>query len=114
MEAIKHWTNVLKQMNESSAVDGISVNVKFKTVSPDTTAFWSFDDYDFGIKETTDALDIFRQWKTEIEKYYSENGFTVEVVSLDGPVHYDNEFNVGLKCLGDCDKNALEEFNELS
>lgn len=95
-------------MNESSVNDGIHVDVKFDISKPDVVTFWSLDSYGFGIKSSDDALDIFRQWKAEIEKYYAEKGFNVEVVSIEGPVHYDNEFNVGLKCLAGCNKAALK------
>lgn len=37
-------------MNESSVIDGMHVDVKFDTIAPDVVAFWSFDDYEFGIK----------------------------------------------------------------
>ena len=110
MESIKYWEKQLKSMNESSELDGIHIDVKFNTIKPDIVAFWSFDSYEFGIKNSNDALDILRQWKNEIEKYYKDNGFNVEVVNIEGPVHYDNEFNIGLKCLAGCDKIALTSF----
>ena len=98
MESIKYWQKQLKQLNESSVVDGINVSVKFGAEKPNVTTMWSFDSYEFGIKASDDALDIFRQWKAEIEKYYDENGFAVSVVSIEGPAHYDDEFDIGLIC----------------
>ena len=110
MEAIKHWKGVLKEMNESSVIDGIHIDVKFNyNMTPDITVFWTLDSYEFGIKKSNNALDILRQWKAEIEKYFSERGFNVEIVSMEGPVHYDNEFNFGIKCLEGCDKDALKQ-----
>lgn len=109
-EAIAYWEKQLKKLNESSVNDGMHIDVKFSDARPDIIAFWSFDEYGFGIKKTDDFLDIIRQLKFEIEKYYGDNGFTVEVVGFEGPVHYDNEFNVGLKCLAGCDRKALQAF----
>lgn len=111
-EAIAYWEKQLKKLNESSVIDGVYMAVTFDKVQPDITAFWSFDSYEWGIKESDDALDILRQWKAEIEKYYKDHGFAVKVVKIDGPVHYDNEFHVGLKCLAGCDKEALKDFLE--
>ena len=109
-EAIKYWKKQLKKLNESSVIDGIHMSVKFDTARPDVMSFWNLDSYEFGIKKSNDAIDILRQWKAEIEKYCMEHGFDVQVVSMEGPVHYDDEFNVGLKCVGDCDKAALQSF----
>ena len=111
-EAIAYWEKQLKKMDESSVNDGIHVDVKFNSARPDTIAFWSFDEYGFGIKKSDDFLDIIREWKLKIEAFYEDNGFNVEVVSIEGPVHYDFEFHVGLKCLARCDCKALEEFND--
>ena len=109
-EAIKYWQKQLKKMNENSVVDGIHMTVKFDAIKPDIVTFWSLDSDAFDIKASDDAIDILRQWKAEIEKYYSEKGFDVKVVSLEGPVHYDNEFDIGLKCLAGCDRRALQAF----
>ena len=111
-EAIAYWEKQLKKMDESSVNDGMRVDVKFSNARPDIIAFWSFDEYEFGIKKSDDFLNIIREWKLKIEAFYNDNGFAVEVVSIEGPVHYDNEFNVGLKCLAGCDRQALQAFND--
>ena len=107
-EAIAYWKKQLKKMNESSVIDGIYTTTKFSEDTPDFTAELWIDSYEWGIKKSDNFLDIFRQWKNEIEKYYADNGFNVEVISMEGPAHYDDEFSVGLKCRGNCE--GLDEF----
>ena len=106
-EALAYWK---KRLNESSVEDGILVTARFSKYAPDITTMWSLEPYEWEIKQTDEAIDIFRQWKTVIENYYKDKGFNVEVISISGPVHYDNEFDIGLKCFADCDKNELQDF----